>query len=295
MREDDFSVFYKGQPIVIFGAGTEGALTKQILEKNGYNVYAFADNNPKKWGGLIDATEIMSPEVLAHQKDTFFWIIASTYHGHEIYQQILSSRYAQRENVFLPMYGTLFALCGTEYFDCPNVLLEDGGVFADLGVYDGVTSKQVAKMCNYSKIIGFEANSYMYEKSKENLRDLKDVIIYPYAAWDKKEELKFHIADSGSAITDQGEEVVLGESLDNILQGERVTFIKMDIEGAEGKALIGARSTIAKWKPKLAISLYHKPEDVFEIPSIIMDIRDDYKFYIRHYASVDAGTCLYAY
>lgn len=52
MREDDFSVFYKGQPIVIFGAGTEGALTKQILEKNGYNVYAFADNNPKKWGGI---------------------------------------------------------------------------------------------------------------------------------------------------------------------------------------------------------------------------------------------------
>lgn len=50
MREDDFSFFYKNQPIVIFGAGTEGALTNQILKKNGYNVYAFADNNPKKWG-----------------------------------------------------------------------------------------------------------------------------------------------------------------------------------------------------------------------------------------------------
>lgn len=193
------------------------------------------------------------------------------------------------------MYGTVFAACGNEYFDCPNVRLEDGEVFVDLGVYDGCTSAQVARMCNYKKIIGLEANHYMYEKSKEMLGDYRDIEIYPYAAGDKKENLKLHLADAGSAITDQGEECVLGESLDNILNGEKATFIKMDIEGAEAKALIGASSTISKWKLKLAISLYHKPEDVFEIPSILMDIRDDYRFYIRHYTSVNAGTCLYAY
>ena len=75
IRDDIFSLQYKGQPIVIFGAGVEGAITNQILKKNGYNVYAFADNNREKWGGVIDTKTIMSPEILSHQKDTFFGLL----------------------------------------------------------------------------------------------------------------------------------------------------------------------------------------------------------------------------
>jgi len=61
---------------------------------------------------------------------------------------------------------------------------------------------------------------------------------------------------------------------------KRVDFIKMDIEGAEVPALIGAMKTIKKFKPKLAISVYHKWDDLLIIPTLIHSIRDDYSYYL---------------
>jgi FkbM family methyltransferase len=59
---------------------------------------------------------------------------------------------------------------------------------------------------------------------------------------------------------------------------DRVDFIKMDIEGAEVMALKGARQTIAHFKPKLAICLYHKWDDAFTVPQAILDSGVDYAF-----------------
>ena len=68
----------------------------------------------------------------------------------------------------------------------------------------------------------------------------------------------------------------------------------MDIEGSELEALKGAAETIKKWRPKLAISIYHKYEDIIEIPEYILSIVPDYSFYIRHYSSDIWETVLYA-
>ena len=86
-------------------------------------------------------------------------------------------------------------------------------------------------------------------------------------------------------------------SLDERVEGGHLPpphFIKMDIEGFEGEALRGARQTIAKYKPKLAISIYHKPEDFFVLPELIKSICPEYKFYLDHYTIFDADTVLYA-
>jgi hypothetical protein len=85
-------------------------------------------------------------------------------------------------------------------------------------------------------------------------------------------------------------------SLDEYLKNEKepVTFIKMDLEGAELNALKGAEQTIKEQKPKLAISIYHKPEDIWEIPNLLLELVPDYKFYIRHYTLIGAETVLYA-
>ena len=68
----------------------------------------------------------------------------------------------------------------------------------------------------------------------------------------------------------------------------------MDIEGSEGKALLGARKTITENKPKLAICVYHKPEDIIELPQIVLDMNPNYKLYLRHYSYTDTETVLYA-
>lgn len=84
------------------------------------------------------------------------------------------------------------------------------------------------------------------------------------------------------------------DSLDHLLGDERVTYIKMDIEGAELNALKGGANIIEKYKPKLAISLYHKAEDIYEIPLYLKSLVPEYKFYIRHYTDLWEETVLYA-
>ena len=74
---------------------------------------------------------------------------------------------------------------------------------------------------------------------------------------------------------------------------ERVDFIKMDIEGSELEALTGAHEAIVKYKPRLAISLYHKPDDIFSIVLQINDKYPFYKMYIDHYTIHQEETVLY--
>ena len=75
---------------------------------------------------------------------------------------------------------------------------------------------------------------------------------------------------------------------------EKIDFIKMDIEGAEFSALKGAVKTINKFKPKLAIALYHSLDDFVTIPKLISDLELGYKFYLGHYTIHAEETILFA-
>lgn len=76
---------------------------------------------------------------------------------------------------------------------------------------------------------------------------------------------------------------------------EKVTFIKMDIEGSEIPALNGAKNIILRDKPKLAICIYHKPDDLWKIPLMLKDWVPEYRMHLRHYGRRYYGTVLYAY
>ena len=84
------------------------------------------------------------------------------------------------------------------------------------------------------------------------------------------------------------------QGLDDLLQGEKVTFIKMDIEGKEYYALMGAKEIIAIQKPRLAISVYHRTDDIIKIPALLLELVPEYKFCIRHYSILSNETILYA-
>lgn len=68
----------------------------------------------------------------------------------------------------------------------------------------------------------------------------------------------------------------------------------MDIEGAEYEALEGSKEILKRYSPKLAICLYHKPEDIYKLPLLIHEMNPNYKFYIRHYSDYRTDTLLYA-
>ena len=77
------------------------------------------------------------------------------------------------------------------------------------------------------------------------------------------------------------------DSVDNAIT-EPVSFIKMDIEGAEKKALDGAKETIKKYKPKLYVCAYHRNEDFFALPEKILSLNPDYNIFLRHHPYIPA-------
>ena len=99
-----------------------------------------------------------------------------------------------------------------------------------------------------------------------------------------------------SQITEQGTNVIKISTvaIDDVVGGEEVSFIKLDVEGAELKALQGASRTIRTFRPRLAISVYHKPEDIIEILEYILALHNDYKLYLRHYQMSPCETIVYA-
>ena len=68
---------------------------------------------------------------------------------------------------------------------------------------------------------------------------------------------------------------------------EKITFLKMDIEGAEWDALLGCGRIISQDHPKLAVCVYHGYDDLWRIPALIESMNPDYEFYLRHYG----GNC----
>jgi FkbM family methyltransferase len=111
-----------------------------------------------------------------------------------------------------------------------------------------------------------------------------------------------HDADGATVTTPhlmpayQLEDGIKTRSIDSLVESgkiERVDFVKMDIEGSELTALRGAARTLVKFRPKLAISLYHKPQDFFEIPLYLKELLPDYEFYLDHYSIHFGETVLY--
>lgn len=174
-------------------------------------------------------------------------------------------------------------------------------VFVDAGGASGSTTEAFIKWCNniYDKSIIFEADDVMNSICQERIRirELKNVIVEKKALWSKIDKLKFDSEKflSGSAkVSETGSSIVDAVSLDEYLNGERVNYIKMDIEGSEMEALIGSNKTIELYRPKLAISIYHKESDLWEIPYYLMKKYPFYKFYMRHYTPYNTETILYA-
>lgn len=149
----------------------------------------------------------------------------------------------------------------------------------DCGGYTGDTSLQFIARTGrqYKKLVIFEPEKCKEKMIRENLKG-RAYELYMYGAWSSSTILKFNARrDSASHIAESGETQIPVKALDDVLLEERPTFIKMDIEGAEIEALKESRKIIERYKPKLAICIYRKPEDLFKIPILLREMRDDYR------------------
>lgn len=183
-----------------------------------------------------------------------------------------------------------------EYFDKINVIKESE-VFIDCGGFDGRTSLRFIERCNgkYKKIIVFEPEGCKKELIEQNLAG-ENYLLYQYGVWSEDATLYFEArGDVASHVSERvSEDTIEVVALDQYVYHEAPTLIKMDIEGSELNALVGGKRTIQTYKPKLVICLYHKPEDLFEIPLYIKSLNNDYNLYIRQYSNTRYETVCYA-
>ncbi len=169
--------------------------------------------------------------------------------------------------------------------------LTDNEIFMDLGAYDGDTVREFLQAVDgkYDSIIAVEADEKNCKKLTDKTGEVERIKTLNLAAWDKRETLFFEKKKGrNSKLSSAGKVEVQADSVDNILNGEKITVLKMDIEGSEERALCGAAETIKAHKPKLYICAYHRNDDMFRLPLKINELCSDYKIYFCHHPYIPA-------
>jgi FkbM family methyltransferase len=191
------------------------------------------------------------------------------------------------------------------YRDADSVAPEKGDTVIDAGGCFGDTALV------FASTIGPKGRVHTFDPLKKHCKIMRDAFAMnpPLAPRIAIHEVGLADADSvGSAVSardaliDPGARVAQGgdlptRSIDSLVaEGaiDRIDYIKMDIEGSELAALRGGESALRKWRPRLAISLYHRPEDFFSIPLWLDGLRCGYRFFLDHYSIHHEETVLYA-
>jgi FkbM family methyltransferase len=285
----------KDKNIVLYGAGDD-AKANLIYWKDDKRLIGFCDSDKKKQQEEFCGYKVFSPEQLLTMDDIN--IVISTHSGYDSIRERLLAAGVDENRIHL-MSPYMFNMDTEQYFDVDFMKFSNDEILVDAGCFDFKTVLTFEKYCkNIRKVYSFEPDKNNYKickQNKERFLPKLDAEILPYGTWSSKTVLHFSSSCSAaSSISDEGNDFVEVVSIDEIVGNNPVTFIKMDVEGAELESLIGAKNVIQRCKPKLAICIYHKEEDLFTIPQYIKELVPDYKFFIRHHSNGAGETVLYA-
>jgi FkbM family methyltransferase len=175
-----------------------------------------------------------------------------------------------------------------DYF-CDTELSPKGDVtYIDVGAYDGNSITPVRRFYGerLKKIIAFEPDSTSIPELRKYIdaNGLNDkTVCYPYALGNEDKLIKFEKSGQLSMQTEDGTISIEQRIFDKLPDTEPIgdAMVKMDIEGAELGALSGMEGYIKKYTPYLAICIYHKAADIYELASYIRSLYQGYRLYIR--------------
>lgn len=281
-------------PKYIFSAGQWGKVIADLFQE--FEFSGIIDNYAT--GSYRNLLILSLKEFLAKRLDATIYIASTTYHNE--FCQMLKDAGIEKERIVDATGMMLDVYHKQQYFDLPALQArkEEHEIFVDGGCYDGANSLMFAEWAGSA-----EKTVYAFEPDAENIRACKTALekienlsykLIPKGLWSREDVLNFCAsANEGSKVLKSGEVQIPVTSIDKTVDG-KVTFIKMDIEGAEYEALKGAGNLIRRYKPKLAISVYHKFEDIWELPELILSYCPEYTFYLRHYSLSSEETVLYA-
>ena len=298
----------KGSCVLIYGAGVAGHYLAGRFKHFGVIIDAFIDPDESK--GPVDeqtGIKVITEKELGENKALYgdkTLIISYPVKpvADEVRKRLVNDVGIDENNILM----AIFDLRNNQgqYFDYFEA--RENEVFVDCGCFDGATCYNFAGWCGhkgFDHIYSFEADPKNYAKSKEILAPLGKCDLYPYGPADVSKKVYFAAdAFETSCIISreeaekrnfEGVEEIETVALDDVLAGKRITYIKMDIEGAEYEALLGARKLIMENRPRMAISVYHKFEDFVTLANLVLEMHPDYRIAFRHYGFDELETVMY--
>jgi FkbM family methyltransferase len=204
---------------------------------------------------------------------------------------------------FLLDYGALRAPRPMSELYFPGDLLQPrtDEVFVDCGAFTGDTIDAfvAARGGQFSEIVAVEPDPLNCAELRQRIdawsgANRERVRVAPVAVGSKPGTLRFDTTGTAGSSVGAGEDTVEVAPLDEILAGSAPTYIKFDVEGAEHDALVGGSGTISANMPVLAVCLYHRPEDLWDLPLLVRSLGPDYRMHVRRHSDERWETVLYA-
>jgi FkbM family methyltransferase len=188
------------------------------------------------------------------------------------------------------------------HYFAPDVYrLRSDEFLVDCGAFDGDTVQEFLRLTrgNFARIIAFEPDPMNWNRLAESLATLpaalrQKISAYRQCVSDQPGEIAFEATGTDLAASGRGSNRVPTTTLDAVLQGERPTIVKFDIEGAELQALQGGTETLRRCHPVLAVSAYHYQSHLWEVPLNILEIHPEYNLYLRPHGTEGWDLVCYA-
>jgi FkbM family methyltransferase len=298
---DELKLRLEGKTFAVYGAGDGGQRFLKLATKFDllHNCRAIYDRNSALHGATLVGITI-SPFPPAMTTADIIVVSPMLYTvSSEIKESLLASGIIGDKLISFCEYMATDDL--DIYFD--EVILNSLGgdeIFVDGGCLDFNTSLMFLKHCpRAAKIYAIEPNPAQITTVERNIlrSGFSKAQIITSALGSGDAEFFFEADGTSSHLTSEATSVkVVVSALDDLVRpNEKITFIKMDIEGSELEALKGCQRTIRAHRPKLAISIYHNPDDYICLPRYIISLVPEYKLYMRHYSSFSSSeSVLYA-
>lgn len=279
--------------IYVYGAGIRGNRLVQMFPEMKWKNYI-----DKKCEGICNGIGIIKPQNIKLEKDAI--ILITNYEGFaEIKENLIKLGIEEKQIVCMNDFE--IKAQENQYFEerCIKYFKNTSGNFIDAGCFDGRDCIRFLEsgLGNNASIYAFEPDEANYQECKKALSNYKNIEIFNIGLADAKGKESF-LSEKGekARVTCEGNCFIQMDTIDHLVGDNKIGFIKMDIEGSEKKALVGAKSHIEQDRPNMMISIYHKIEDAIEIPKLLLDINPKYRFSFGHYSIGSASdTVLYVF
>lgn len=240
---------------------------------------------------VIQKAELVAPLLPARDAEVFRHLVTARIAGTYYYED-KHPRHSLRK---YPFQGMLYLDYMTR--DAIAVVI-DGGV-----ANGGVEREMLRHLPAVRRMVGFDPVPELYQRSphREALESGGVFEFVPQGLWREPCQMKVHLNGDGSYVTgvdrEPAAQTVDLTSIDTFVAQhvlETVDLIKLDVEGSELQALEGGMASIRRFRPVLAVCMYHDREDLFDIPLYLARELADYTFRIGHYSTTFIDTVLYA-